>query len=143
MKKVVSENQMSSVAETLLETLRPQKNGATVLALSGDLGAGKTTLTQHFAQLLKVKENIISPTFVIMKSYPLQGQKWETLIHIDAYRIEQEKEMQVLGLHRLLADPKNLILIEWPEKITGLLPENKIDVLIEHDGEGRKVSTQL
>lgn len=143
MKKVVNENQMSSVAETVLETLQPQKNGATVLALSGDLGAGKTTLTQHFAQLLGVKENIISPTFVIMKSYPLQEQKWETLIHIDAYRIEQEKEMQVLGFHHLLSDPKNLILIEWPEKIAGLLPENKIDVLIEHEGGGRKVSIQL
>ncbi len=139
----MNENQMSSVAETVLETLQPQKNGATVLALSGDLGAGKTTLTQHFAQLLGVKENIISPTFVIMKSYPLQEQKWETLIHIDAYRIEQEKEMQVLGFHHLLSDPKNLILIEWPEKIAGLLPENKIDVLIEHEGGGRKVSIQL
>ena len=143
MKKVVNENQMSSVAETVLETLQPQKKGAAVLALSGDLGAGKTTLTQHFAQLLGVKENIISPTFVIMKSYPLQEQKWETLIHIDAYRIEQEKEMQVLGFHHLLSDPKNLILIEWPEKIAGLLPENKIDVLIEHEGGGRKVCIQL
>lgn len=143
MKKVVNENQMSSVAETVLETLQPQKNGATVLALSGDLGAGKTTLTQHFAQLLGVRENIISPTFVIMKSYPLQGQKWERIIHIDAYRIENDKEMQVLGFHHLLSDPKNLILIEWPEKIAGLLPENKIDVLIEHEGGGRKVSIQL
>lgn len=114
-------------------------DSATVVALSGDLGAGKTTLTQFVAKHFGVDEVVQSPTFVIMKLYPVEHERYERLIHIDAYRIEKEEEMQTLGLHRLVADPKNLILIEWPEKIAGLLPENKITVSIEHDGEGRKI----
>lgn len=114
-------------------------DSATVVALSGDLGAGKTTLVQYLARVYGVEEVIQSPTFVIMKRYVLHDMQYLNLIHIDAYRIEKEEEMQTLGLHRLVADPKNLILIEWPEKISGLLPENRITVSIEHDGEGRKV----
>ncbi len=114
-------------------------DNATVAALYGELGAGKTTLVQHLVRLFHVDDSIQSPTFVIMKLYPIKHEQFDQLIHVDAYRIEKIEEMQVLGLHKLIADPKNLILIEWPENISDLLPDKRIDVKIEYDGEGRKI----
>lgn len=118
-------------------------DSATVVALTGDLGAGKTTLVQYLARMYEIEEVIQSPTYVVMKRYELRDMRYVNFIHIDAYRIEKEEEMQVLGLHRLISDPKNLILIEWPERIAGLLPEKRINVSIDHDGEGRKVEIKV
>lgn len=100
---------------------------ATVLGLSGDLGAGKTTFTQQLASLLGVKEDVTSPTFVIEKIYdlpepPLYGFK--KLIHIDAYRLDSGAELLSLGFKELLNTPENLIIIEWPERVADILPSS-------------------
>jgi tRNA threonylcarbamoyladenosine biosynthesis protein TsaE len=91
--------------------------GATVLALSGDLGAGKTTLTKAIAALLGVQDEITSPTFVIAKSYHTTHDVYKKLVHIDAYRIEDIFELGPIGLDLFLEDPQNLIVVEWPEMI--------------------------
>ena len=108
------------------ELLSFEKNvfGATIFGLYGNLGAGKTTLTQNIAKELGVMENISSPTFVIMKIYELLNQKWKHLIHIDAYRIENEKEILSLGFNQIISDENNLIIIEWPEKIASVMPKH-------------------
>lgn len=140
----------ANVAVALLDVIENFKSdNATVVALTGELGAGKTTLTQYLAKALGIEETIQSPTFVIMKFYPLlaspklseggYASRYSLFAHIDSYRIEKIEEMQVLGLHKLIADPKNLILIEWPENISELLPDKRINVKIDYDGEGRKV----
>lgn len=100
---------------------------ATVLGLSGDLGAGKTTFTQQLAGLLGVKEDVTSPTFVIEKIYdlpapPLYGFK--KLIHIDAYRLDTGHDLELLGFKELLVTPENLIIVEWPERVADILPAN-------------------
>ncbi|MES2216096.1 MAG: tRNA (adenosine(37)-N6)-threonylcarbamoyltransferase complex ATPase subunit type 1 TsaE [Patescibacteria group bacterium] len=94
-------------------------NTALVVGLSGDLGAGKTAFTKAIAKELGITDEVTSPTFVIMKQYPItqSSTPWKKLIHIDAYRLERAEEVQVLGFGELVADPKNLILIEWPENI--------------------------
>ncbi|MEX0912943.1 MAG: tRNA (adenosine(37)-N6)-threonylcarbamoyltransferase complex ATPase subunit type 1 TsaE [Candidatus Paceibacterota bacterium] len=96
---------------------------ATVVALHGDLGAGKTTFVQTVGQSLQVKEDITSPTFVVMKKYDIDktGQK---LIHIDAYRIESAEELSVLNLEEEISQPENIIFIEWAERVAELLPIN-------------------
>lgn len=100
-----------------------QKETATVIALTGDLGVGKTAFTKEFAKLLGVSHEVTSPTFVIMKSYPIANHPFfKTLTHIDAYRIESEDEIRVLGFAELLNDPTQLICIEWPEKIQNSIP---------------------
>lgn len=116
--------ELEAVAEKLLLSLSGKKttNQATVLALSGNLGAGKTTLVQALAAALSVSEQITSPTFVVMKRYQAEHPTFFELIHIDAYRIEQEEEMVVLGFLQWLKNPQALICIEWPEKINGLIP---------------------
>lgn len=136
------------MAENLVSFLEnmPTQSGATVVCLSGDLGSGKTTFTQFFGQLLGIQETIASPTFVIQKIYKIGmsdtahvfttkiAEKFSHLIHIDAYRIDSETEMETLGWKDIVADPQNLILVEWPERITGILPADHIKISFEHKG---------
>ncbi|MBI4037262.1 tRNA (adenosine(37)-N6)-threonylcarbamoyltransferase complex ATPase subunit type 1 TsaE [Candidatus Daviesbacteria bacterium] len=95
-----------------------------ILALSGPLGAGKTTFIQGFAQGLGLKQHLISPTFIIARQYPLPHQQQGMLFHLDLYRLENVHQMEELGLSEIFANPKNIILIEWAEKLGSLLPKN-------------------
>lgn len=92
-----------------------------IVALYGDLGSGKTTFVQGFAKRLGIKEKIISPTFIIIRQYPTN------FYHIDLYRVEN---FQGLGLEEILANPNNIVLIEWAEKIKDL-PKNTIRITIK------------
>ncbi len=145
MKKEFSENEIPEIASEILRSLEANhyKLQACVLALSGDLGAGKTTLTKEIAKQLGILETVISPTYVIMKSYPLEANNYKLLIHIDAYRLESDDELARLGWSDLIADPKNLIIIEWPEKVKNLIPNGAITIELSHNnGDTRTVSTQ-
>lgn len=138
MKKTFKKTDIGHVAEEVLSKISSGEK-ATVVALSGDLGAGKTTLTQQIAGLLGVKEAVISPTFVIMKIYGLSKQKWKHLVHIDAYRLESEKELELLGWHEMINDSSNLILIEWPEKVPGLTKDALFVSLSHKDEHTREI----
>ncbi len=120
------------------QTLIPNAH-ATVLTLSGDLGAGKTTFVQGVASVLGVEEPVTSPTFVIMKIYDLINQPFKRLVHMDAYRLKGKEHLRVLGWEALCADPENLICIEWPEKIEGAIPADAIPVTLRYSGEGRDI----
>ena len=102
-----------------------------VVALSGDLGAGKTTFTQQIAEILGVTETVTSPTFVIMKSYQTTDTVFQTFVHIDAYRIENDTEMRPLGFDELITKPNSLICIEWAERISTFLPPRTIKLDVE------------
>ena len=118
------EAKTAEVAAELLAQLVPGKR-ATVLALRGDLGAGKTTFTRELAKHLGVEEKVTSPTFVIMKVYQLLAeQKFRHLVHIDCYRLESSSELDHLGFEELVTDPENLVVIEWPERVQDILPSN-------------------
>jgi tRNA threonylcarbamoyladenosine biosynthesis protein TsaE len=111
---------------------------ATLIALSGDLGAGKTTLTQEIARQLGVKENVISPTFVIMKKYEVVDDTFKYLVHIDAYRLEKDEELLKLGWKEILEDKNNLVIIEWPENVIGCIPDKVCKVRLSHQDEGTR-----
>ena len=116
---------MQKLATDFVTALKPKSDAATVVGLYGDLGAGKTTFTQGVALALGLEENIVSPTFVIEKIYSLSTIHYplfNNLIHIDAYRIEQSSELLNLGWQKIISDPGNLILIEWPERVSGIMP---------------------
>lgn len=105
------------VAQQLLDSL-PQQEKATIVTLSGELGAGKTTLCQAIGRNLGVEENMVSPTFVLEKIYDLKDHShFKHLIHIDAYRLETKDALSALGFTELLSHPENLILLEWPEDV--------------------------
>ena len=101
-----------------------------VIALEGELGAGKTTFSQGFAKALGVKENVLSPTFVLMKFYAIPNSKKKSrkkyLVHVDCYRLDSPKELMTLGLSDALRNPEAIILIEWADRIKKSLPRDAI-----------------
>jgi tRNA threonylcarbamoyladenosine biosynthesis protein TsaE len=148
MKKIVS-NSPEETARIAAEWVKqvsathPTRTEALVVGLSGNLGAGKTAFTKGVAQALGITEEITSPTFVIMKLYPTKSTSWKQLVHVDAYRLEKPAEVEVLGFEGLIADPGNLVLIEWPENIEGSLRagENYLPItfsVLENDSDNKK-----
>ncbi len=121
--------------------LKPQKGSATVVGLKGDLGSGKTHFTKALAKELGITETVLSPTFVIMKVYKLKTKSYKLFVHIDAYRLENKNELLSIGWEEILSDPKNLIVVEWPEKVKGLMPKNMREIKFRHvDEKTREIS---
>lgn len=111
-----------------------------VIALTGDLGAGKTTFVQGFARGLGIKEKVISPTFIIVRQHKIPGTK-KMLFHIDLYRLEDENSLLSSGIKDLLNDPKNLVLVEWAEKAKKLLSKKTIQINFETLDSGKRKIT--
>jgi tRNA threonylcarbamoyladenosine biosynthesis protein TsaE len=130
-------------ARNVLATLSLQehKDSATIVALRGNLGAGKTTFAQALAKELGVRDLLQSPTYVLMKSYPVEFDHFTMLVHIDAYRLEKPEEFRTLKPETFLHDSQTFVLIEWPEKVEGILP--KADMTIEFSSEGAEESERF
>ena len=96
-----------------------------VIALIGDLGSGKTTFAQGFAEGLGISEHVGSPTFKLVSEY--DGQKGK-LIHVDAYRLEGIDDFLNIGGEDILATPRAIILIEWGDKLESILPPDAIRI---------------
>lgn len=98
------------------------KDHATIVALSGDLGVGKTAFVKAAAQHFEIIEDITSPTFVIQKEYEIANHPVFTkMIHIDAYRLESAQELEYLKWLETISDPQTIVFIEWPEQVQGIL----------------------
>ena len=148
--KIQTQKLAIRLAKNILRANRPAAHGeprlqrepnrrATVLALRGDLGAGKTTFVQGFMKALGVKHRITSPTFVIFRKYPLKShvsnvarQMFNNAYHFDLYRIHKPKELLDLGFQKILKDPHAIVLIEWPERVKKILPKNIILLNFKH-----------
>jgi len=102
-----------------------------IFGLVGNLGAGKTTFIQAFAKGLGIKAKITSPTFVLMKNY-------KNLYHLDCYRIKNSKDVLDLDFKEIISIPKNIIMIEWAEKIRKILPRNTIWIRFEILGKNER-----
>ena len=106
-----------------------------IFALVGDLGAGKTTFSRFFLRALGIEESVTSPTFVIMKSYPLAHPQFTRAYHIDCYRLKDPKELLILGFADILTDKKNILLIEWADRIREVLPPDAVWIDFAHVAE--------
>ncbi len=111
-----------------------QRGQAFIIALRGNLGAGKTTFTQALARELGISDTVQSPTYVLMKSYPITFGRFTKLIHIDAYRLDKPEEFGALKPDMFLNDREVLAVIEWPERLEGVLPKPNIVVNFSSDG---------
>lgn len=114
-----------------------KKEKALIIALSGELGSGKTTFVKGLASGLGIPHRILSPTFIIVKRYPMESDYYHWFYHIDLYRIEA-KGPDGLGLTEILIDPTNIVAIEWPEKLGNLLPKARIDIFFEENGDNKR-----
>ncbi len=115
--------------------------GGAILALTGELGSGKTTFAQGLAKGLGIKQRIISPTFILVRKYDLG---FKNFYHIDFYRLETgiEKEVRNLGIEEIWDDPRNIVVIEWAEKIKKMIPKNATWIEFKNLGENeRKIKT--
>lgn len=115
---------------------------ATVVALSGDLGAGKTTFVQAAADAFGIEEPVKSPTFIIMQAFEVAPaiRGFSRLIHMDAYRLERARELSVLGWNEIVAEPSNLLFIEWPEKTREAIPADALRVTLAGEGDSRTIT---
>jgi len=120
-------------ASEFIKSFKKNPEGATVVGLYGNLGSGKTTFFQCVAEILGVEGAVTSPTFVIQKTYSLKPNthNFKKLVHIDAYRLKNGGELEKLGFEEILKDPENLVFIEWPEHIEGVLPEDALKLKFE------------
>lgn len=120
-----------SIEETkkLAKKLAKKFQAGGILALSGELGAGKTTFAQGFAEGLGIKNKIISPTFLIIRQYPIPNRK-NFFYHIDLYRLENI-DMKSSGLEEILNNPENIVLIEWAERIKDAHTKNAVRIILE------------
>jgi tRNA threonylcarbamoyladenosine biosynthesis protein TsaE len=117
----------NKIAKIFLNKLLKNKKepkGALVVGLSGDLGAGKTAFTKFAAKHLGIKDRVFSPTYVIMKKYPIKSGKYKFFFHLDAYRLKNEKELLHLGWEEIINNKEYLIFIEWPENVSKAIPSN-------------------
>lgn len=126
----------------LLASEKGVRGTSTIIALKGDLGAGKTVFVKGVAEHLGFQGVVTSPTFVIEKIYALpEGAPWRHLIHIDAYRLEGEEELDSIGWSAIATDPNNLICIEWPEQVGFGVPERACWIEIEATSETQRTIT--
>ena len=133
-----SEKQTFNLGKKLAKTLK----GGEVLALTGELGAGKTVLIKGIATGLGIKKVVTSPTFVLMKVYPLKAKNYkltaDKLIHIDCYRTTNQQQITDIGATEYFGRADSIVVIEWAEKIKPILPKRRIDVKFEYAGKEKR-----
>ncbi len=114
--------------------------GGEVLALVGNLGSGKTTFIKGLKKGLGIKDKITSPTFVLINSYRIQGEKPKIFYHLDLYRLKRTRELIELGLTEILEGHQNIVAIEWPKKARRFLPPYTIFLKFTH---GKKPNQRI
>ncbi|MBR5877253.1 MAG: tRNA (adenosine(37)-N6)-threonylcarbamoyltransferase complex ATPase subunit type 1 TsaE [Alistipes sp.] len=125
--KIDSLSELNGVAQEIIESIG-QRN---VVLFRGGMGAGKTTLISRIVSLLGSEDNVTSPTFALVNQY--QGDSG-LIYHFDFYRIDRVEEVFDLGYEEYFYSGE-LCLVEWPEKIEALIPEDVMTVTIEVDSE--------
>lgn len=135
--------QTRAIGAWAVKNIEPNSKKAIIIALMGDLGSGKTTFAQGFGKAMGIKEKILSPTFVVMKKFQtatnslqLTGKNCKPkalncklksyFYHIDCYRIKDKQELLTLGFEEIISDNKNIVLIEWADRIKKILPKDTI-----------------
>lgn len=125
------------LAKTILGVKNKSRKEAIIIILKGDLGGGKTTFCQGFANGLGIRERILSPTFVILKKFLLSVPYYRFFYHIDCYRIRDIKELSIFGFEEIINNPNNIVAIEWGDIIKSIIPNNSI--LVEFDFINRDI----
>jgi len=140
-----SPKQTQQIAGKLAQKLiKKSAKRALVIALKGKLGTGKTVFIKGFSSFFKIKEDILSPTFVIVHKHNIKNKikniEFTNLYHIDAYRLKSYKDLKKLKIDEILDNPKNIVMIEWADRVRKIIPKQAVWVTIKHAGkETRKI----
>lgn len=147
--KTRSPEETKKITEHLLQKAgnsQPNPKNALVVVLTGELGAGKTNLTQGVGDLFGIDRNITSPTFVIMKRYSIKeahqtkvpNRQLKDLYHFDCYRVHSSEELVDLGWEDIVKDKNNIVFVEWGERVKDILPEDSVWVTMDSTSENER-----
>lgn len=132
------------IAKEFIRNSKPS-NQALVLNLNGDLGGGKTTFVQGLADGLGIKKQILSPTFVLFRRYNLENLPFDNFYHFDCYRLETKADinnLKEMHLDDIIRNPKNIVVIEWSERLKNLQPDGiTFRFVFRSEGE-REIKTE-
>ena len=117
-------------------------DGKGVFAFYGTMGAGKTTFIKALCRELGVTDEVTSPTFAIVNEYEADGRLYDRIFHFDFYRIKKLEEVYDMGYEDYFYQPHALCLIEWPELIEDLLPDDAVRVEISEQPDGQRLLTR-
>lgn len=128
---------LPSVSDEIKDLLL--KSGKKFIQLRGEMGAGKTTLTNELMKRMAVKEEVSSPTFSIVNEY--FSVNYGKIYHFDFYRIEDESEAYDIGVEEMFED-NAFCFVEWPSRIENILPVDSVIISITLDGQNRTIDLQ-
>ena len=124
------------LAEELLKT-KPGK-GTLVIGFVGELGTGKTTFIRYFLRAVGVKARIVSLTFIFSRRYRSRLKYHKDIWHFDVYRLNSPKGVKEIGLREAISHDENLVLVEWADKVKGILPRGTIWVEFKHGAKSNE-----
>lgn len=130
-----SEKETEKIAAIFAKNLQ----GGETIGLVGDLGAGKTAFVKGMAKGLGIKRVVNSPTFVVMKVYPVKHTTIKQLVHVDAYRVKSSKALTGIGLEDYINSTDSVVVIEWADLVKKILPKNKLIVSFKHGEKNQRV----
>ncbi len=136
MSDLIFETRSAEETQALGARIAAQLEPGDIVLLHGDLGAGKTTLTQGIGAALDIPQLMQSPTFSLVVETILSNGR--VLRHIDLYRLDEPAELETLGFEDLMSDPDAITLIEWPERAAGMLPEAYLLIELDPSGQDRR-----
>ncbi len=136
------------VAELLAKELLKHKiksDNAFIVGLIGNLGSGKTTFIKGFVRGLRLKQRVVSPTFLIVRNYKIPIYKSKTgnyvkFYHIDAYRLKKSSELLAIDFKKIITNPDNIIFVEWADKIKQSLPKKMLWIKFKY---GKKENERI
>jgi len=116
-----------AVAKAFAKELMETKSGkhAAVIGLVGELGAGKTLFVKSFMRAIGVRQKLVSPTFILMRNFRVKNNSYTNAYHIDAYRVDANG-LRSLGIKDIIKNPNHIVLIEWADRVRGILPSGTI-----------------
>lgn len=126
--KIISRSEADTAA--LAADLAGKLPRGTVIALYGDLGAGKTVFSRAFAKAVGITETVSSPTYTIIQEYMLPDGGY--FYHLDLYRIKNSRDALAFAVDEYLNDSNSYALLEWPERIADILPPDTLVINIRH-----------
>jgi len=138
-KKIVVTNNFKETQKLARDFAKTLKKGD-LICLSGNLGSGKTTFVQGLAEGLGIKNRIISPTFIIVRAYRIKNDKSRIMnfYHVDLYRVENERDLEDLGIEEIINDKNNITVIEWAEKLKSQISTKRINIQFSYEKENTR-----
>jgi tRNA threonylcarbamoyladenosine biosynthesis protein TsaE len=116
------------IAINIKKNLNKRAKNAVIFELIGNLGSGKTTFVKGFIKEFGFRGNIKSPTFIIMRRTKVKNNFFDNVFHIDAYRLKKIDDFLALNFKEIISNPKNIVLIEWPQNIKNIIKEKTIKI---------------